>query len=365
VAVANTTKISRLRAQAIGWSLFPPVSLRKAIDRLGFVQADPIRAPARAQDLILGQRVRGYRVGDLGRAYADLDLEEDMLYAYGFMPRVTWGCLYPRRPAAKLSTLERKVLAAVVESGPMHPRDLDEEFGRTRVRNAWGGHSQATKRALEALHRRGLLRIASRRKGVRLYESAKSAPDASAEERLLRLAKIVTRVFAPAPKRTVRAMLGRLGRALLDPKAGRSALEQLVRTQEVIEATVDGVAYLIPAEALNPEDPPATVRILAPFDPLVHDRRRFEHLWGWPYRFEAYTPVAKRVRGYYAMPLLWRDRVVGWANVSAQDGEVDVELGYVKRRPRDAGFGRELDAEIARFRAFLKPRAVRAKRTKG
>ncbi|MBL4845539.1 MAG: YcaQ family DNA glycosylase [Planctomycetes bacterium] len=354
--MASTTKTSKLRAQAIGCSLFPQGSLRKAVDRLGFVQADPIQAPARAQDLILRQRVRGYRVGDLDRAYADLDLEEDMLYAYGFMPRETWACLYPRRVTAKLSKLERRVLGAVAESGPVHPRDLDEEFGRERVRNAWGGHSQATKRALEVLHRRGLLRVAGRRKGVRLYESAKSVPDVSPEERLLRLARIVTRIFAPAPKRAVRSLLGRLGRALLDPKAGRSALDQLVRTQEVIEETVDGVVYLIPAEALDPRDPLDKARILAPFDPLVHDRQRFEHLWGWAYRFEAYTPVAKRVRGYYAMPLLWRDRVVGWANVSAQDGAVEVEVGYVKRRPRDAGFEGELDAEISRLRAFLKRR---------
>jgi hypothetical protein len=50
----------------------------------------------------------------------------------------------------------------------------------------------------------------------------------------------------------------------------------------------------------------------------VWDRRRFEHLWGWAYRFEAYTPAPKRVRGYYALPLLWRDRVIGWGNLAAR-----------------------------------------------
>jgi uncharacterized protein YcaQ len=60
------------------------------------------------------------------------------------------------------------------------------------------------------------------------------------------------------------------------------------------------VSYVSPLAAPAPEDPPARVRFLAPFDPLVWDRRRFEHLWGWPYRFEAYTPAARRTRGYYA-----------------------------------------------------------------
>ena len=60
--------------------------------------------------------------------------------------------------------------------------------------------------------------------------------------------------------------------------------------------------------------------MLAPFDPLVWDRRRFELFWGWRYRFEAYTPAAKRTLGYYALPLLWRDRVIGWANVTSSRG---------------------------------------------
>ena len=75
------------------------------------------------------------------------------------------------------------------------------------------------------------------------------------------------------------------------------------------------------------------VRLLAPFDPIVWDRRRFELLWGWPYRFEAYTPAAKRRFGYYALPLLWRDRVIGWGNVTVQDGAMHVDLGFVAGAP--------------------------------
>ena len=53
-----------------------------------------------------------------------------------------------------------------------------------------------------------------------------------------------------------------------------------------------------------------------PFDPVVWDRRRFELLWAWGYRFEAYTPLSKRRLGYYALPLLWGDRVIGWGKYS-------------------------------------------------
>jgi uncharacterized protein len=87
--------LQHLRQHAISTSLFRPTSLRKAIERLGFVQADPIRSPARAQDLILRHRVRDYQTGDLEQHYFSLNLEEDFLYAYGFMPRSTWALLHP------------------------------------------------------------------------------------------------------------------------------------------------------------------------------------------------------------------------------------------------------------------------------
>ena len=96
------------------------------------------------------------------------------------------------------------------------------------------------------------------------------------------------------------------------------------------------------------------MRLLAPFDPVVWDRRRFELLWGWAYRFEAYTPVAKRKLGYYALPLLWRDEVIGWGNVSVKDGRLHSDVGYVSGRPpHDKAFKRGLDAEIERMRIFI------------
>jgi uncharacterized protein len=96
------------------------------------------------------------------------------------------------------------------------------------------------------------------------------------------------------------------------------------------------------------------VRLLAPFDPVVWDRRRFEHLWGWAYRFEAYTPAAKRVRGYYALPLLWHEQVIGWANVLVKDGAMATDLGYVSGKPpRVAGYKQALENELADMRQFL------------
>jgi len=88
-----------LRRHAVARSLFAPTSLGEAIQRLGgFVQADPIRAPARAQDLTLRHRVKGYRAGDLERRYPKLAIEEDFFVNYGFLPRATHALMHPRTP---------------------------------------------------------------------------------------------------------------------------------------------------------------------------------------------------------------------------------------------------------------------------
>jgi uncharacterized protein YcaQ len=130
----------------------------------------------------------------------------------------------------------------------------------------------------------------------------------------------------------------------------------LVRAKERLALTrIDGVDWYWPAdEDPTRSAPPEAVRLLTPFDPVVWDRDRFELLWGWVYRFEAYTPASRRKLGYYALPLLWRDRVIGWANVSVKNEELKPEFGYVESHPpRERAFRRELEAELDRMREFL------------
>ena len=87
---------------------------------------------------------------------------------------------------------------------------------------------------------------------------------------------------------------------------------------------------------------------------MVWDRPRFELLWNWEYRFEAYTPLPKRKLGYYALPLLWRDHIVGWANVGTANGGIQPVFGYAAGRPpRERGFRAALDEELQRLAASL------------
>jgi uncharacterized protein YcaQ len=339
-------------------TLFPPTTLEQAIEQLGFVQCDPIRAPARAQDLILRQRVNDYRAGDLERCYPALRLEEDYLYAYGIVPERTWRLLHPRL-AKRLSKTEQQVCDLVCAQAKMHPRELEAHLGRRRRLNPWGSYSKATTRALEALHYRGLLRVAGRDKGVRLYQAARPQEEHLVpEERLRKLVLLMARILAPAPERSLRAALRHLARAAPTLKLRPSLLKEMIAAGDLVAAAVEGVGYVWPAhEKLNPNPEPA-VRFLAPFDPLVWDRYRFEHLWGWAYRFEAYTPPTKRKMGYYAMPLLWGDNVIGWVNVSGVGEGVEVECGFVKQKPRERLFRQAFECEVERMKEFLRGRAA-------
>ena len=347
--------LKTLRAHAVASSFFPPTTLRKAIERLGFVQADPIRSPARAQDLIIRHRVKNYHAGDLEQHYPKLALEEDYLYAYGFMPLSTWRLLHPRT-AQGLTKAEKRVLEIVSTRKGLHPRELEQHLGRTRELNAWGGYSKATTRTLHALHYRGLLRVSGRENGIRLYEatSAQHTPIAN-DERLRGLVLLIASILAPLPERSLQAALQHLRHAAPHLAGRHSAVTRLIESGELSSVEVEGLRYVWPAGRLIGKQPEAAVRFLAPFDPVVWDRRRFEHFWGWAYRFEAYTPLAKRKLGYYAMPLLWRDDVIGWVNIARTQDGMTVEPGFVKPKPAGSDFQNAFDEEVSRFEAFLIP----------
>jgi uncharacterized protein YcaQ len=346
------TTIDELRRYAVSRSLFEPTTLERAVAALGFVQADPIRAPARAQDLTLRHRVRGYRAGELDRKYTALAVEEDVFINYGFVTRELQRLMHPRAVASLRPTSRnvraRALLAFIGERGAVHPRDVDAHFSHGTTRNYWGGSSLATTHLLEAMHYKGLLRVARRQRGVRVYAVQTHGPAP------IGAVDAVVRLYAPLPAASLSLVVSRLRYAAPQWQGQlRAALQRA--TRRLAHGRIGGVEWYWPAD----EDPSAAapaeaVRLLAPFDPAVWDRRRFELLWGWAYRFEAYTPVARRTRGYYALPLLWRDRIVGWGNVAVTNGAARADLGFVAgRRPRDRAFARELDAELERLRVFL------------
>jgi uncharacterized protein YcaQ len=363
---APVPTLADLRRYAIARSLFAPTTLLRAIDRLGFVQADPIRAPARAQDLTLRHRVKDYRAGDLEQRYPKLGLEEDFFVNYGFLRTEHHVLMHPRTARTVWDAAKRRqaqaVLEFVRERGAVHPREVDAHFAHGKTTNWFGGSSNATTQLLDGMHYRGMLRVARRDSGVRVYAARDAWTErpgpAEARARMDALVDLAVRKYAPLPSATLGMLLSYACVAAPQWRADRAGALARARSR-LAGARIDGVDWYWPAGE-NPlsarhanADDPSRVRLLAPFDPLVWDRRRFEAFWGWAYRFEAYTPAPRRKLGYYALPLLWGDQVVGWANLRVQDGRLLPQPGYVAARPRAKGFAAALDDELQRMSDFL------------
>ncbi len=249
------------------------------------------------------------------------------------------------------------MLAFVRERGEVHPREVDLHFAHGKTTNWFGGSSNASTQLLDGMHYRGLVRIARRQGGVRVYAVRDEGPPAADPASALdALVDVAVRKYAPLPARSLAELVGHLRHGVPQWEQERKAALARAKAR-LAHARVDGVDWYWPADekprgAAAGDD--ATVRLLAPFDPVVWDRRRFELFWGWAYRFEAYTPAARRLRGYYALPLLWRGRVIGWGNLSVAGGRLAAELGYVSgKAPRDAAFRRRLEEELERMRVFL------------
>ncbi len=313
--------------------------------------------------------MKGYRAGDLERQYAKVGVHEDFFINYGFVTTELQALMHPRFQTPLTAqgglswtsgrrTRAQLLLEFVREKGVVHPQEVDRRFAHGKVKNYWGGKSNATTHLLDAMHYQGLLRVVRRDAGIRLYAAhehgAGPVDRTERDKRLDALVDAVMHVYAPMPVARLRTVGLRLRYAA--PQWERAIAPALRRAEKRLpHAKIDGTEWYWPeGESVKSGAPMETVRLLAPFDPVVWDRNRFERFWGWVYRFEAYTPIAKRVRGYYALPMLWRDRVIGWANLAVKDGDLRVQCGYVDSRPpADRNFARELEAELERIKWFL------------
>src|SRR6185436_8136944 len=247
--------LDQIRRFAVARTLFPPTTLRRALHRMGFVQADPIRAPARAQDLILRHRVTHYHAGDLERRYPELGIEKDFFITYGFVTRELQALMHPRSettvPADGVqpwrAARRRRVdalLAFVRERGPVHPREVDAYFSHGTVTNYWGGSSNATTHLLDAMHYRGLLRVARRDRGIRVYAVHAHGPaplDPPARQaRLDALVDAAVRLYAPLPGRSLAFVVRRLRYAAPQWRDDLTAALKRAR-QRLAHAQIDGV----------------------------------------------------------------------------------------------------------------------------
>lgn len=325
--------------RALGLDI-PHADVAAALAHHGYVQIDPINVCGRMHDLILRNRVAGYREGDLMRYLhghaaplptAQRTAFEHHLPATGILVAFTldaWPHLLAvmrartRRAGAwsgRLSPRERELAARLLaEIGERGPLGSDAIIDERRARRVWGA-ATLVKSTLQKLFFHGRVLIARRDNGRRLYDLP---------ERVLPAAVLAAREPAPAETARWEALLKLRQRRLVQLKKAELALVedavQPVKLAGIAGPTLYCLRHDAPILARLAELPdeltPAAPLLLAPLDPLLYDRRLTSALWNFDYTWEVYTPPAKRVRGYYALPVLAGTEIVGHIDPKADRG---------------------------------------------
>jgi len=319
-----------------------PESVLAVVDRLGSLQFDPLEVAGRNHDLVLAARIAGYR----------RDMTDELLYgrhllfegynkALNLLPtrelpyyRISWTTLGAGMASgllAEQAALAEKLLATIEAEGPKSSAD----FARTETVAWWWGPTSAVRAVLEALAVSGRLGLARRDGNRRYYDLVERLFPSDllairVPEREQRRHKLLSRFRA-------HGLLGASGSGELwlgiGPAALRTELRaELVDRGEIVAIVVEGFRgrrFVVADEApllaqaerevateaagavSRPGDGPAGATFLPPLDPIMWDREALEPLYGFEYRWEVYTPAAKRRWGYYVLPILFGDRLVG------------------------------------------------------
>ena len=273
-----------MRAQLLDGSA---AGVLETVRRLGFLQLDPISTVAPPQHLVLWSRLGTFDRAELDRLlWGERKLVEWRAFVWPIedLPLLVarmhrrGGDAERKRIDAHLKEnagYRRHVLRELERRGPLLSREIEDHAGSMRDHHEWWG-TRKMGLMLECLAARGEVAVAGRRGNQRLWDIAE------------RWYPETEKVSWPEAK------------ARLAEKRFRSLGVRLER---------NGRWHAHPDATDGPV--PTRVTFLSPFDRLVHDRDRAEALWGFHYRLEMYVPKAKREYGYYVLPILRNDRLVG------------------------------------------------------
>ena len=363
----RTVSVTTLRRLAIVAQGYAPRSRRgtgreveETIRALSCVQLDSISAVERSHRIVLGSRVGAYpretvshllRAGRVFEYWAHeaclIPVEDWPLFRAAMSTHHPWrGDVIGEHPA-----LADEVRAAIRDRGPLASRDFDGS-GPGGMWN-W----KPAKVMLEALWHRGEVVIAGRVSGFqRLYDLAERViprevlaapePDEAARLRELTLRAVRSR-GALTESGLMEHWRLRGGAARIRPHVDVLVREGVV---ERIGVEDGGAPALVPAGAdLDPPRPAAAV-LLSPFDNLLWDRPFARRIFDFDHVIEVYKPARERQYGYYVLPFLWRDRIVGRADLKSERREgalvvraLHLEPGVRRSGALDDAFERALD----------------------
>ncbi len=343
--------------------------------RTGVLQIDSVNVLQRAHYMPLFSRMGAYDTGLLARA-SETDprrVVEYWAHVAAYMPVDLWpymqhrmdgyrerGHAWTREKAS--AELIRSLMSEIREEGAKTPRDLDE--GLPRSRQHWGWNWSETKRALEYLFISGQLAVSRRNSQFeRVYDlpervippAVLDRPTPTRHETRVELLRRAARSHGVATVRCLRDYYRLQLERGEDTRSTMLAIDELVGSGELLPVTIEGwkrPAYLH-RDAARPRKVDARA-LLSPFDPLVWERERTEHLFDFHYRIEIYVPEAQRQFGYYVLPFLLGDRIVARVDLKADRklGVLQVKAAY-SEPGAPLGTAAELAAALAEMATWL------------
>jgi uncharacterized protein YcaQ len=339
----------------------------RTIEALGYVQIDTISVVARAHHHVLATRVPNYRPRHLETLFARGRIFEYWAHAAAILPMRDYRFQLPvmqgfrdgtaRWQRCRDQPLMQRVLDHVRAEGPVLARDFEHP---DPPRSGWWDWKPA-KRALEQLFMQGDLMVSGRQGFEKSYDLTERVLPPATDTRMPALIEqadyLVERTLASHAVASAKSFTHLLpGRALRD--AVRDVLWQRIDAGTVTPVEVDGAGtWFAATEALDRRAPaaPPTVRVLSPFDNAVILRHRTQALFDFDYVLECYVPQPKRRFGYFCLPLLYRDVLVGRLDCKAHRRErrFEIKHAFIEKPERvDDGFPAAFAEGVARLAAL-------------
>ena len=356
------------------------------VRQAGCIQYDPVDVCGKNAELTLQSRVKGFRKKMLEDLlyrdrllvdYSDKELSiwpsEDWPYFSGYRERSKAHALW----FAGIPELEQEALAYIRKHGPVSSDTLPIEgtiYWHSSMH--WSGHwskdSLAARSVLEQLYTDGTLLIHHKTGSRKYYDLAEkylpadllNAPNPCGEEGDAWIAWRVKRRIGAVGMLWNRNSTAFLGIAMSGEQRN-AAFDRLEKSGEITPVLVEGIRFplyllsdglpLLEAVMAGQADLRPRLEFLAPLDPMLWDRKLVEAVWNYQYSWEIYTPVVKRKYGYYVLPMLWGDRLVGRIEPKADRGSQTLTVNNLWLEPgvrRTKQLSGRIDRSVQRLARF-------------
>lgn len=366
-----------------------PAALQKLIEQMGFVQLDSINVVERAQHLTLASRFDDYQQEHLSRLLEKKrSLFEQWTHDASIIP-TKWFAQWKPRFALQRERIRRnvwwqqrigekpdKVIDLVRErihrEGPLRSQDFEHDRSHDGASSAWWGW-KPQKAALEFLWSTGELTVARRENFQKVYDltervlpdESKSFEPSEREHVNWACSTALERLVIATPKE-IAEFWDAIG--IAQAKAWCEEGVREGRLTPVLVESLDGSKPRPSFAIMNWEqqlravpEPPKRTRLLSPFDPVLRDRARALRLFGFDYRFEAFVPEPKRRYGYYVLPILEGENLVGRLDPKFHRRESTLSVRRIYWEPGirvTASRRKDLESAVARLARQIGARQI-------